>query len=495
MSSRRPVPRSRFGALLTHTGPLVHVTRTAPRAPAPAPAPIDAIFDDERLTVDMLLSIAAKANCASIAALASTSAAVRALMREDFFWRVLGEMRGYDMPSEQEVGMTPYQIFWAACMQGERDARERQRLLDAQLQTALNVRRWDEALVAVRAGADPNVDVGGGRRALDADFPFVIRFFTADWDSVPGRESDLVVWTLMQELAGRGGRAALPMRDAGELTRRSIVDLKVDALRFLLKQQAVDLSDTRSVLNPYPMPWLPTSSIRTTSKFAQALDGRIDPPPGALDAVRRTGLLLGQNDALLLRYAYLRAAEGGDTRRIMRERTVVAFTNGQALVDEFEAAAAAQPSRVPPPPPAGREQARLDPMRVLYDMYRNAAPNARAALMKHAKRTLDRELPGRNAGPAAPAVSAIRVYTMIEEHEKGAAGQARARQLFREWLRGPLLGPVSEATRESARRLGEEFGEITQRQDAQAAEPASTQSARADDEARRVARTAMADRG
>jgi len=350
MSSRRPVPRSRFGALLTHTGPLVHVTRTAPRAPAPAPAPIDAIFDDERLTVDMLLSIAAKANCASIAALASTSAAVRALMREDFFWRVLGEMRGYDMPSEQEVGMTPYQIFWAACMQGERDARERQRLLDAQLQTALNVRRWDEALVAVRAGADPNIDVGGGRRALDVDFPFVTRFFTADWDSVPGRESD-IVWTLMQELAGRGGRTALPMRDAGELTRRSIVDLKVDALRFLLKQQAVDLSDTRSVLNPYPMPWLPTSSIRTTSKFAQALDGRIDPPPGALDAVRRTGLLLGQNDALLLRYAYLRADEGGDTRRIMRERTVVAFTNGQALVDEFEAAAAAQPSRVPPPPP------------------------------------------------------------------------------------------------------------------------------------------------
>ena len=136
--------------------------------PAPAPAPTDAILDDPRLDVDTLLLIAAQAkSCADLSNLARSSRALRELMGTENFWLELGRLRGYDLPDPAAVGMTSFELFFAACREFEN---ERARL-DARLETAWAIHDAERVVDAIADGADPapyaRADGNGSMLALD----------------------------------------------------------------------------------------------------------------------------------------------------------------------------------------------------------------------------------------------------------------------------------------------------------------------------------------
>ena len=72
----------------------------------------DAIFDDVRLSGDTLASIAANASdCRTILQLSAVNENVRNLMRADYFWSVVAEIRGLKLQS----GDSPFILFFASC--------------------------------------------------------------------------------------------------------------------------------------------------------------------------------------------------------------------------------------------------------------------------------------------------------------------------------------------------------------------------------------------
>ena len=105
--------------------------------------PTDATLDDPRTPDDIYLRIAIDLDCAAIVALAGSSAAARAAMQQPGFWVALARAKGFALDTNG-AGST-LRRFFDACRARERDLAERRVARVAGLETALLLRRYDDA--------------------------------------------------------------------------------------------------------------------------------------------------------------------------------------------------------------------------------------------------------------------------------------------------------------------------------------------------------------
>ena len=185
-----------------------------------------AVFDDDRLDVDVLASIVASGDCTSALRLAASSRSVRNLMRFDYFWNQVARIKGI---SVQADASTSFQSFFVACYAAERTAVALQQTLDAALRTAVETRRWIDAAAAVVAGADPNAPTP----VLDSLRPFELG---SGWLVVKGPKYEFVQTAMLY--GARVERLVSPYEQA-EIVQNAIFGMNKAALSFVKRMNFV----------------------------------------------------------------------------------------------------------------------------------------------------------------------------------------------------------------------------------------------------------------
>ena len=168
--------------------------------------------------MDTLLLMCTKMDRAAIANLAQTSKSAREIMMRDEVWLALAKFRGLTM----DDAMSPVRGFFAACRQRERNEAARQLALDAQLEAAIRLAKYDDARSAVEAGAN----VADVLDLLDS----LVAFVHAPYHWELAKRASL--WELMKAIAARGGKFTRQVRYK-YFTRVAIERMDVDAIRFV----------------------------------------------------------------------------------------------------------------------------------------------------------------------------------------------------------------------------------------------------------------------
>ena len=162
-------------------------------------------------------------------------------MRTNLFWFALGEAKGFLMPNPDDVGMSAFQLFFLACQQRQQEVETLQQQLTVQMETALRTQNWEEATVAVKAGADVRtsmLDAGGFSQTVLTFIPLtdqLLRLGDIYTSAMP--PADLAAqWELANALLERGVVVrAEPTTENLLMQRRRemFISLDVNVTRFI----------------------------------------------------------------------------------------------------------------------------------------------------------------------------------------------------------------------------------------------------------------------